>query len=106
MQRWKHGRAFTLTVNLSLLVALLSLIGGDLGTPREAIADPGLIEVLAEAGELSGDGVDSDAEALDAAAFVRIPATAFQFLAPRCGVTPLARRAWDTPAARAPPTPA
>ena len=107
MQRWEHGRGFTLLVKLALLVALLSLSGGESGAPREALADGALAEVLAEAGELpgaGGDGADSDAEALLLAGFDDAAASSRSSLVPRRGMSPPPRRPWHTPAARAPPT--
>lgn len=107
MQRWKHGRGFTLLVKLALLVALLSLFGGESGPPREALADGALVEVLAEAGELpgaGGDGADTDAEALLLAGCGDTAASARSSLAPRLGMSPPPRCPWHTPAARAPPT--
>jgi len=106
VRRWKHGRAFTLLVKLALLVALLSLFGGESGAPRQAIADGSLAEVIAEPGELpgaGGDGADSDAEALALGGFGDTAASSRSSLAPRLGVSP-PRHAWHTPAARAPPT--
>lgn len=104
MQRWEHGRGFTLLVKLALLVALLSLFGGESGAPREALADGALAEVVAEAGELSGDGADSDAEALVLTGAGDTAASSRSSLAPRRGMSPPPRRPWHTPAARAPPT--
>lgn len=107
MQRWEHGRGFTLLVKLALLVALLSLFGGESGPPREALADGALAEILAEAGELpgaGGDGTDSDAEAFLFAGCGDLAASSRSSLAPRVGMSPPPRCPWHTPAARAPPT--
>ncbi|MEQ8660508.1 MAG: hypothetical protein RLW62_06795 [Gammaproteobacteria bacterium] len=106
LQRWKRGRSFTTTVNLALLVALLSLSGGEFGTPREAIADAAAVELLAEVSELTGgaDGTDSDAETTLLAGIVLAFVSALEPHLLRVHALPARRHAWRTPAVRAPPT--